>query len=473
MKVERKTDIQIDSGSFQDRESRVFYHDNRVFRALSEDALKNWQALQHTKFYQRLVSEGKVVSSREVDNGQEFGQVLFEGRDSGFLEHQRISAISYPYEWCFGMLKDAALLHLDILLDALEEGFSLKDASSFNVQWNGVRPVFIDIASFEALKPGPWVGYRQFCQMFLYPLLLQAYKNVSYHPWLRGSIQGIEPMDFCRLMSPQDYLKPGVFLHGYLHAKLQNDFGRKATDESVASQLRSAEYSRQMIRNNLQGLKKIIERLNWDIGRSTWSDYTTNNSYTSQETQEKIDFISETLQNGSWGLVWDIGCNTGNFSKLASQHADYVLAMDNDHFTVEKMYARLKQEKITNVLPLVYNLADPSPSLGWRGKERKSLEHRNKPDLVLCLALIHHMVIQYNIPVREFLEWLAQLGGNLVIEFVEKSDPMVKRLLANKIDNYDDYERGYFERCLGELFNVEKSQALQGGTRTLYYCSTR
>lgn len=466
-----RADVRIDPGSFQDRESRVVYFDNRIFRALSPRALSAWDLLQGKPFFQRMVTEGKIIPSRQVESPDIRG-ILTE--EAGLLEHQRIQAISYPYEWSFGMLKDAALLHLELLLAALDEDMMLKDSSAYNVQWQGAHPVFIDVGSFEALNLGaPWVGYRQFCQMFLYPLLLQAYKNVSFHPWMRGSIQGISPQDFCNLLSLPDLLKPGVFVHGFLHARLQQDFADLATGSEAVGELKATRYSPEMIRGILQGLQKIIGNLDWQEKHSTWSDYADHNTYDTQARQEKAAFVEQVIAQCHWPLVWDIGCNAGNFSRIAARNADYVLALDSDHLTVEHLYQRLKQEKIGNILPLVYNLADPSPGLGWQGQERKPLEERAKPDLILCLALIHHMVIQHNIPLKDFVNWLAGFNSSLIIEFVDREDPMVKRLLTFKQDNYKDYEPANFERCLGEAFHLERKQTLSTGTRTLYYCRVK
>lgn len=464
-------DTRVEPGSFRDRDGRVFYVGEAIYRGLSQQALSDWQLLSSKPFFRRLIDEEKLIQTEFVEaNEATFSADV--GEWAGFLAHSRIPFISYPYEWPFGMLKDAALLQLELLTAALDEDMILKDASAFNVQWQGSRPVFIDIPSFQALAQGePWTGYRQFCRMFLYPLFLQAYKDVGYHPWLRGSIDGIDVEECCRLMSLRDVFRPGVFSHLYLQARLQASYAM--TQRDIKRELRAAGFSKELLQANARRLAKLVEGLTWRKSRSTWSDYANNHSYTDDDHDRKKIFVQRVVHTRHWQLVWDLGCNTGTFSRIAAANADYVIASDADHLAVEQLYQTLKAEGDTSILPLVQNLTEPSPSLGWRLHERKSLLDRGTPDLTLCLALIHHVVIGANIPLREFIDWLASLGTDLIIEFVLKEDPMVKRLLRNKTDNYTDYDQGYFEYCLAEAFDIELRELLTSGTRCLYFAKNK
>lgn len=465
------TNYQFEPGSFRDRNSRVFYCDNAVFRGLSEQAFNEWKALSSTRFFARFMAEGKLVHTEQVDIAEVWDSNLV-GEWAAVLKHQTIPFISYPYEWTFGMLKDAALLLLELLLAALDEDMILKDSSAFNVQWKGAKPVFIDIPSFEKLIPGePWVGYRQFCQMFLYPLFLQAYKDVPFQPWLRGNIDGIEP-EYCNnLMSVRDLLRPGVLTHVYLQTKMQVKYAK--TQRDIKGDLRAAGFNKGLIKANESRLSKIIQGLTWKRTKSQWLDYTSDNSYTDIDREMKMAFVRNAVMSCPWNLVWDLGCNIGTYSRIAAENARYVVAMDADQLAVERFYQALKAEGNTSILPLVSNLADASPNLGWRGLERNALTERGKPDLTLCLALIHHIVISANIPLNEFIDWLTSLCTSLVIEFVTKEDPMVKTLLRNKEDNYDDYEIEYFEQCLGRAFDVAQRRMLTSGTRILYFAQSR
>lgn len=460
--------MRTEPGSFRDRTARVFYSGDGVYRGLSAQALKEWEALSATRFWKDQSAKGRVVGTTRVAES-EAASLATDGF-AGVLRHEAVPFVSYPYEWSFGMLKDAALSQLEILDAALAEEFILKDASAFNSQWIGARPVFIDIASFERLAPGePWAGYRQFCQMFLYPLMLQAYRGVAFQPLLRGSIDGIPP-DVCnRLLPARDLLRAGVLTHVFLQARLAARYASTSVD--VKTELKSVGFHKEMIRANVRGLLRLVGGLERQGKRSEWSEYANDNSYTDADQAAKRDFVATVARSKAWSLAWDIGCNTGTFSRIAASGARYVVAMDFDELAVDRLYRSLRGDGNAAILPLCMNLADPSPNLGWRGLERRDLVGRGRPDLVLCLALIHHLVITANVPMDEAIEWLASLGASLVIEFPTREDPMVKRLLRNKRDLYADYDLAYFERRLGEAFVVESRRELGSGTRVLYFAT--
>lgn len=459
----------FDPGSFRDHTARIFHRNGNVYRALSAEALEQWQALRGSRLLQDFQESGKIVKTEAADLDSE-DLASLPGDWVAVLQHSVIPFISYPYEWSFGMLKECAILQLELLRRSIAEDLILKDSTPYNFQWQGAFPVFIDIASFEKLNPGePWVGYRQFCQLFLFPLLLEAYKQVSFQPWLRGSLEGIEPMDFLSVMSFRDLFRAGVFTHGFLQAKAEQRYAQ--TDRDVKADLKSAGFRRELILSNIRRLEKLVRRLDWKKRRSTWSEYAECNSYQEQDREMKVAFVSDIVHTRPWKLAWDLGCNTGRFSRIAAENAGYVVAVDADHLAVERLYQQLKSEDNRSILPLVGNLADPSPGLGWRNLERATLAERGKPDLILFLALIHHLAITANIPLLELVQWLASLGSDIVIEFVSKQDAMVQKLLRNKVDQYPDYEKSIFESLLKRYFRVEKSQELHSGTRTLYFAS--
>lgn len=461
----------FEPGSYRDRQGRVFYLDDRVFRALSSSALADWQALSATEFFRQSQTEGRLVATRQLDHdGGRFDTVA--GEWAAFLEHDRVPVISYPYEWSFGMLRDAALLHLDLLLEALAEDLILKDSSAYNIQWIGTRPLHIDIPSFERWQPGePWVGYRQFCQLFLYPLMLTAYRNLPFQPWLRGALDGITPQECARLMSARDFLRPGVMTHVVLQSKLLEATADSST--SLRKDLKASGFDKELIAKNARGLRKVVTNFRWKQKSSEWSSYTEQNSYTDHDEETKRQFVGEAVSTRRWGLAWDLGCNTGRYARLAAEHADSVVAMDADHLTVDRLYTELRAEGDERILPLLMNLADPSPNLGWRGLERRALADRRPVDLVLCLALIHHLVITANIPLYELVCWFGGLGSWLIIEFVTKDDPMVQRLLLSKEDIYNDYSLEAFEREIAQHFQEVARLPLPNGTRTLFFLRPR
>jgi len=460
------SEIAAEPGSFRDRTARVFYHDGHIFRGLSATALKEWQALSATGLYRRFAENGAIVPTRQ----REIGSLPFRLDEpwAAVLEHERLPFVSYPYEWSFEMLRDAALLQLDLVLAGLDEGIGLKDASAYNVQWKGATPVFVDIGSFYKRAEGePWVGYRQFCQMFLYPLLLQAYRDVPFQAWMRGNIDGMDAEVCLNLLSARDYFRGGVLAHVYLQAKAQKAYN--STTRDVRAELNKAGFDTRIIKTNAEGLRKLVASLEWKPKQSTWSDYLKCGHYEAADAEQKRQFVRDVVATRPWNMTWDIGCNVGVFSRIAAERSASVVAMDADHLAVDKLYRALKAEHVPNILPLVVNVTDPSPNLGWRNLERKRINERGRPDLVLALALIHHVVIGGNIPLAEFVQWLRDLGGELVIEFVTRQDPMVATLLRNKDDHYTDYTEESFERELSARFKIARRQPLGSGTRIMYH----
>ena len=451
---------------------RVFYHRGRVLRALSARALAAWETLVASRFFARALEDGRVVATRRADFPAELLQEL-SSHWAAVLEHDRIPFVSYPYEWSFSMLRDAALLELELLRSALGEDMVLKDASAYNVQWQGTRPIFIDVGSFEPWTPGdPWVGYLQFCQHFLYPLLLTAYRDVAFQPWLRGSLDGIGAEDINRLFGWRDRLRPGVLTDVYLQARLQAAHSRAEASGSLRDELRRAGFRKQMIVRNVERLAKIVRNLRWRRGSSQWASYARDCSYDAENRELKERFVEDAARRLSPRLVWDLGCNTGNYSCLVAAHADQVIALDGDHLAIDRLYRRLAADGPSNVLPLCNNLTDPSPALGWRHRERRTLSERGRPDLVLCLALVHHLVISANVPVPELLDWLAGLGRHLVLELVTLGDPMVQRLLRNKGGAHHDYATELFEAEIARRFSVLAGAKIQSGQRRLYLLET-
>jgi hypothetical protein len=453
----------LEPGSFRDPDSRVFYAGDAVYRALSADGLDDYRALQQAG----LLEDPRIVATELVGDAPELGVPLVK-ETTGVLRHERIPFVSYPYEWTFSMLKDAALLQLDLLLAALEHDLVLKDSTPYNVQFRGARAVFVDVGSFERLRPGePWAGYRQFCMLYLYPLLLQALKGVRFQPWLRGSLEGITATEMRGLMSVRDRFRRGVPTHVFLHARLERRYADRGGE--VRDDLRRAGFRKALIVANARKLRRLVERLRWDPPAGVWTAYGERNSYSDADVARKEDFVREATRACAPGLVWDIGANNGRYSRLAAEHAHTVVAIDADQGPLELLYRELRDEGDERILPLTIDLADPSPGLGWRGLERGALGDRGRPDLVLALALVHHLTIAANVPVREVVGWLAGLGSALVVEFPTREDPMVQRLLAPKREGlHPDYELGHFERCLAEAFTIDRSERLGSGTRVLF-----
>ncbi|MDH3787520.1 MAG: class I SAM-dependent methyltransferase [Xanthomonadales bacterium] len=455
------------AGSFRDRDGRVYREQNRIFRGLSSTALENYKKLAETEFYQALLKSGKIIGTRLLPDQENPLPAVIKSQWAGFLEHETIPVVSYPYEWSFGMLRSAALLQLNLVGQAISNGFTLKDATPYNIQFVDRKPVFIDIPSFEPLQEGePWTGYRQFCEMFLFPLLVQSYKNCNFQPFMRGSIDGIGVQTAPALFGFRDRFRKGVLSHVWLQAKLDRRYG--GSSDNVRSHLKSAGFNRELILVNVRKMKKLVQRLAWEGAGSEWGDYAEFHNYSEHDHRLKEDFVREAISESRPGTVWDIGCNTGQFSKVAAPLCRQVVAMDIDHLAVERLFQN--PDIPSNVLPLLQNVSDPSPNWGWKNSERSDLQSRSKPDLVLCLALIHHVVITANIPLAEFIEWLAQLTDRLVIEYVSRKDDKVQILLRNKDDKYTDYSKESLLASLEKFYTIEQQLDVNNGERTLFYC---
>jgi SAM-dependent methyltransferase len=460
-------DVRVDPASFRDFDSRVFRGEGAVYRALSARALEDFEALEATAFFADGQREGTIVATRRADGVAPPPDAEPAAGCAAVLEHEAVPFLSWPYEWPFAMLKDAALSQLGLMERALAEGMILKDGTPYNTQWRGARPVFIDVGSVERLAEGePWAGYRQFCMQFLYPLMLQSFRGVPFQPLLRGRLEGIAPADAARLLSRRDRFRRGVLTNVVLHARLERRYAGQGA-EGTRRDVRRAGFNVELIKANVRKLAKLVRRLEWAPRASEWSGYADAHSYGEAELAAKERFVDRVSAERAPGLVWDLGCNDGRFSRVAARHAGYVVALDADQLSVDRLYRELREAGAGSILPLTMDLADPSPALGWAGAERPGLLARGRPDLVLALALVHHVTIGANVPVGAFVDWLAGLGAAAVVEFPAREDPMVQRLLSRKrAGAHPDYALDTFEAALGARFEVARREQL--GTRVLF-----
>jgi SAM-dependent methyltransferase len=443
-------------GSFRDPQTRVFYAGGEVRRRLGPQAAGDWKALQASDFWAAAQTAGTVVATEEID-----GETL---------RHERIPFVSHPYEWSFGMLRDAAALHLDLLREALSAGFTMKDGTAYNVQWRGAVPQFIDVGSFEPARPGePWAGYRQFCQTMLYPLMLQAHLGLDFQPWLRSRVDGVEPGQMRKLFGGLGRTRAGVLKHVHLHDAMQSRNADRSTGD-VRDQLKDAGFNQELVAAAVRAMTKLVAKLDWRPPATHWGDYRDTCSYSDDDRTAKAAFVDAALAAQPTDLVLDLGANDGAYSRLAAGRAKSVVAVEADPAVVDLLYRDLAAERNRTILPLVMDLADPSPGGGWAGVERASFADRAKgADAVLALALVHHLAIGRNVPLPQVVDWLADHGKLVVVEFVHPEDPMARRLLANKPEGlFPDYRRDAFEKALAQRVDVVRREELPGGTRTLY-----
>jgi len=466
----RMPDATYDAGSFRDPTSAVFTIGGRVLRGLDGRAAERWQALRSTAFFADLVDRGKVVPTHDV----ELDEVPPSPRGQPWcavLEHEPVPMVSYPYEWPFAMLRAAALCQLEVLDAALAEGWSLQDGTAYNLQFIGPRPVFVDVGSFEP-EQGPWPGYRQFCETMMYPLMLQAHAGVAYQPELRGRLEGITTQTLDRLLRGMGRARPGVLRHVTLHGLVERRW--TGGSEATKQDLRGAGFTAEITRALVTKLRRLVAGLDVGRRRTEWADYGTTCSYSDQDTAAKRRLVEDAVAARSPGTLVDLGANDGAYSTLVAPHTGYVVAVDGDEQVVDRLWRRLASERITNVLPLVVDLADPSPGMGWRNRERRPLEQRLGADMALALALVHHLVIGRNVPVPMVVDWLADLAPAAVVEIPHREDPMVRQLLDNRPAGlFDDYGLDQFGEALDRRFNRVAEERLPGGTRTLVVLERR
>lgn len=445
----------FDPASFKDPAGRVFSSRGRIFRELTPLGEKNWKEFRDSGLADELVQEGLLVKTWESSDPAHPAGVL--------IEHEPLP-ISYAYEWPPSMLRDAALLHLRLMERLLPRGFILKDASPYNVLFQGVRPRFIDVLSIERWEPGDiWAGYGSFCDAMLYPLMLHAYKGIPYHDWLRGSLNGIRPESFAKLFGWLDLLKPGVLAHvdlrARLHARFQRPGGALRSDVKMAALPASA------ILRNVSGLRAVIEGLPRRKGKpSDWCSYPANNSYDPAAREMKRAFVDRSLAQLKPRLLWDIGCNTGEMLRVAARHCELVIGLDSDADVVDALAEECRREGVNNVLPLVQDICNPSPGMGWACAERKSLFDRDKPDAVMALAVVHHLAVRGGVPLEEQLGLFAAAAPHALIEFVDRSDPMFVELRANMDAGQEAYGADEFKRCADAYF-VTLDACAAGKTR--------
>lgn len=452
--------------SFRDPASGVILAGNSVYRYFTGDGREDFAALVDSGLLPSLVQRGWVIDAVQADGpASVFPHHIPEA--AVLVEHPRLPFISYPYEWPFEMLRDAAILQLDVLLASLEAGLSLKDATPYNVQFQGAKPLFIDLGSFQRYQEGaPWAGYSQFCRLFLNPLLLTSLTGVPFQPWLRGSLEGIEPELLSRVLPFRRKLRKDVFID----VVLQSWFNRRASRSRAPARLRPI--PKAVLQGLANRLKKSISGLVRRNRATAWTEYETHCPYGPEAQEAKDRFVEKALARARPHLVWDLGCNLGRYSMMAARHADCVVAIDNDEAVIGALYDRIKDTH-ANLLPLVVDLLNPSPSLGWAHQERDSLADRGPADFALCLALVHHLAIGGNVPLPRLVDWLAQVARAAVVEFVPKQDPMVQLLLRSRRDVFQDYSEGAFQKALLERFHVDETLALPGSGRTLYTIGRR
>jgi hypothetical protein len=455
--------FQTDPGSFRDPSGFIFRYNNEVLRAIAPSFFTHYNHLHDSGLYASLVSGNKLITHSDDANCLGPGFAGYK-----VIKPETIPFISYPYEWCFSGLKDAALLTLDIQLESLKHGMVLKDASAFNVQFLKGKPIFIDTLSFEKYREGmPWVAYRQFCQHFLAPLALIAYKGEAVSKLSLIYADGL-PLELTSSLLPKrSYFTGGIASHIHIHSKIKPTQSRKSKNQLKAV------LSKTQLLHIVEHLMDTVKGLNLKPGKSPWSSYVTENTYTEKTGSQKAALISDWLRDVNPGTTWDIGCNTGSYSLLASAHSKSVIAMDSDHRSIEQLYTSIRNSNHETILPLVIDWANPSHGTGWDNLERKTLMQRGKPDLILALALVHHLRITAGVPFDMMAKSFSEKGAWLIIEYIPRDDIQVMEMLMHRQDVFGDFSIDSFTSIFEKYFVIKQKTALSGSGRILFLMQKR
>ncbi len=455
------------AASFRDPSGFVYTGaDGRLLRQVHRRYENDYRRLIDSSLYDALVEQQMLIDHQEVE-------LSLRATDDAVLvlEPRRLRWISYPYEWSFSQLRQAALLTLRIQQQAMKVGMTLKDASSYNIQFDGFRPVFVDTLSFESYTAGhPWTAYGQFCRHFLVPLALMSKTDASLNRLLALYLDGI-PLDLASKLLPwRTRWNPALAMHVHLHARMVH----KHSDSAASSRKpRFGGMSSGGVERIVEHLINTVKKLKWNPAGTEWADYYTANSYSETGFEEKRQLVSAYLDDAAPTSVWDLGGNTGVFSRLASDRGIPTISFDIDPACIEKNYRQCRKEENEFLLPLWLDLGNPSPAIGWAHSERESLLDRGPCDLAMALAIVHHLAISNNTPLPHIAGFLRQACRHLIVEFVPKQDPQVQRLLATRTDVFCDYHQDGFEAAFRQHFDTLRRQSVGADGRVLYLMKAR
>lgn len=454
------------SASFRDPSGFLFKRNGVLYRQINKQYESDYKLLIGSGLYDDLSKSGLLIRHEEVDVQAGESENAFK-----VIRPQLLRFVSYPYEWSFSQLKDAALVTLKIQKRALRYGMSLKDASAYNIQFQEGRAVLIDTLSFAAYKEDdPWLAYKQFCQHFLATLALMSKVDVRLSQLLRVHVDGI-PLDLASRMLPgATWFDFGLLVHVHLHAKAI----KKYTDRlAPPSNINSGKMSKSSMLGLIESLESAVAKLDWNPIGTEWVDYYNLTNYSDESLGYKKKILGEWVTRINPESVWDLGANIGVFARIASGRGIPVIAFDVDPAAVEKNYRMVKSNSEKGVLPLLQDLVNPSPSLGWRNRERDSLFDRAPAGMIFALALIHHLAISNNVPLELLVDFFHSLGGWLAIEFVPKTDSQVQKLLASRADIFDRYTLEDFENCFQERYIIHEKFQIPKTGRILYLMAPR
>ncbi len=445
--------------SFRDPSGFLFYEDGKLLRQVNICYQKDYEKLMESGLYDKLCQEKLLIPHAVIQN-----HTGLDGNCYTVIQPEEIRFISYPYEWSFSQLKDAALATLEIQRISLQFGMTLKDASAYNIQFHKGRAIFIDTLSFEIYQEGkPWDAYKQFCQHFFATMALMSYTDIRLNQLLKIYMDGI-PLDLAsRLLPFKTKMSFSMLMHVHLHAKSQKKYEHQGS-AGKAIQIKSSNLIALIV-----NLRHTVQKLRLKNQSTEWGDYYTFTNYSDSSFAHKKQIIDSYLKEINPGTLWDLGANTGEFTRIASEQGVNCIAFDIDPLAVDSNFRYIKQQNITNVLPLVMDLTNPSPSIGWNNNERMGFKQRPLPEAVFALALIHHLAISNNLPFEKIARFLSELSENLIIEFVPKSDSQVKKLLESRKDIFSDYNEKTFLKEFEAYYIIRAQERVMDSERTVFW----
>jgi len=449
---------EIESSSFRDPSGILFRINGSIYRQINQSYKNEYDCLMDSGLYKNLVDEKLLVPHEEVEIPP-----LLQDKVYKVIKPETIPFISYPYEWSFSQLKQAALTTLEIQKITMKYEMTLKDCSAYNIQFRNGKPILIDTLSFEKYEEGqPWKAYRQFCQHFLAPLALMSHTDIRLNQLLRIYIDGI-PLDLARKLLPTRTLSMFSLLsHIHFHAKSQKYY------EDKDIKIKERKIGRRSFIGIVESLHSGVKKLKWSGDKTEWGNYYSDTNYSDVAFSQKKEFVSKFLKEINPKIVWDLGANTGIFSRLSSDMGINTISFDIDPVAVEKNYLECIKKQEIKLLPLLLDLTNPSPNIGWANNERMSFVDRGPADAILALALIHHLVISNNVPLRKTVEFFKKNCNFLIIEFIPKTDTQVKRLLSTREDIFDEYNKENFEKEFKKDFVIRDEIMIKDSERILY-----
>ncbi len=449
--------------SFRDPSGFLFSHKDLIYRQVNASYRENYDHLMSSGLYETLVEADLLIRHEEVD---------VEGPNPGLaykvIYPEQIPFVSYPYEWTFSQLKHAALTTLEIQKKAFDLGMSLKDSNAYNIQFVKGKPLLIDTLSFEKYQEGqPWVAYRQFCQHFLAPLTLMSYKDIRLNQLSRIYLDGV-PLDLASSLLPvSTCFRFSLLTHIHLHAKSQRRFAKRHFNAG------RRKFSSLSFLGLIDNLESATRKLKWQPRGTEWADYYENTNYALDALEEKKQVVARFVKQIRPENIWDLGANAGVFSRIGSDQRIPTLSFDIDPAAVEKNYLACVENGEDHLLPLLLDLTNPSPNLGWENQERMSFLERGPSDMALALAMIHHLAISNNVPFDGIAKFFHRICNTLVIEFVPKSDSQVERLLQTREDIFPNYSQPAFESEFLRYFSITEVIKLRNSDRVLYLMNKR